>query len=128
MPEGGSRERRRVCDSANGFGRLPPIRSGLPATGILISLGFGGFVRTKLVFLLCALALYLCAPAGAQTLGEITGEVRDAQGAVIPGAEVIATNIATNVARNTMSNDAGVYAFPALPPGAYTVRVSKTGF
>ena len=32
--------------------------------------------------------LLLCAPAFAQTLGTITGEVKDSTGAVVPGATV----------------------------------------
>src|SRR5713226_3063619 len=80
------------------------------------------------VLCLAGLSLLTCLPFFAQTLGEITGEVRDAQGAVIPGADVAVTNIATNVSRATVSNDAGVYAFPALPPGTYNLRVSKAGF
>src|SRR5437867_5898266 len=79
-------------------------------------------VRESALFLCFGLSLF------GQTFGEITGEVRDAQGAVIPGAEVSVTNIATNVSRSTMSNEAGVYAFPALPPGTYQLRVAKAGF
>ncbi len=67
-------------------------------------------------------------PIFGQTFGEITGEVRDSQGAVIPGAEVSVTNVAQNVSRTTTTNDAGLDAFPALPPGSYNLRVAKTGF
>src|SRR6266542_4140078 len=81
----------------------------------------------KRLFLVC-IALFTGLPLLAQTFGGITGEIRDAQAAVIPGAEVVVTNVATNVTRNTVSNDAGVYAFPSLPPGTYTLKVSKTGF
>jgi hypothetical protein len=74
------------------------------------------------------LLLLITLPAFSQTFGEITGEVRDAQGALVPAAEVSVTNIATNVSRATVSNDAGIYSFPALPPGTYSLRVSKPGF
>ena len=37
--------------------------------------------------------LFLWTPGYAQTLGTITGEVKDASGAVIPGATVTAQNI-----------------------------------
>lgn len=53
----------------------------------------------------------------AQTFGEISGEVRDPSGAVVAGATITLTNIGTNAARTTESNDVGVYAFPAVPPG-----------
>ena len=49
-------------------------------------------------------------------------------GAVIVNAKVAATNMATNAKVMTVSNDAGDYLVPSLPPGAYTVRVEKEGF
>src|SRR5262245_53351985 len=63
-----------------------------------------------------------------QTLGEITGQVTDSTGGAVPGARITATNTGTNAARDAVSNEAGIYSFPALQPGAYTVRVEKGGF
>src|SRR5258705_13974641 len=63
-----------------------------------------------------------------QSLGGIVGEVKDATGAVIAGATVTVTNSGTNAARSMASNDAGLYSFPALVPGQYTVRVETRGF
>ena len=74
------------------------------------------------------LALLLRLPFYGQTLGEIAGEVKDSSGAVVPGASVTATNVATNVSRAVVTNDAGIYAFPALVPGTYRVRVEMRGF
>ncbi len=64
----------------------------------------------------------------AQTAAEITGEVRDPSGAVVPNASVTATNAATNVARPTTTNSAGIYSFPELTPGTYQVKVAAAGF
>ena len=64
----------------------------------------------------------------AQTFGSITGEVRDAQGATVPAAEVTLINADTNVSRKTVTNEEGLYSFPSVPPGRYDVRVSKSGF
>src|SRR5258708_10921913 len=64
----------------------------------------------------------------AQTLGEVTGQISDSTGAAVAGASVTATNAATNAARNTVSNEAGVYVFPSLAPGAYHIKVEKPGF
>ncbi|MCM3879599.1 MAG: carboxypeptidase-like regulatory domain-containing protein [Vicinamibacterales bacterium] len=72
--------------------------------------------------------VFVYAPAGAQTLGTITGEVKDASGAIIPGATVTATNTGTNAAREMPSNGAGVYTFAALPPGPYVVKAELQGF
>ena len=68
------------------------------------------------------------ASAFSQTFGEITGAVRDPSGAVIAGATVTVTNVATNASRTTTTNDAGVYSFPALPPGSYRLKVEQQGF
>ena len=75
--------------------------------------------------LVCLLA---CVPAFAQTLGTITGEVKDASGAIIPGVTVTAQNNATNATREGTSNEAGAYSFPAMQPGTYTVKAELQGF
>ncbi len=62
------------------------------------------------------------------TSGEITGTVMDATKAVVPGVEVIATNVATGIARNGLSEASGLYRIPFLPPGTYTLRASLAGF
>lgn len=81
-----------------------------------------GRVLTVLVW------LFLCVPCSAQTLGTITGEVKDASGAVIPGATITVQSTATNATREVQSNEAGAYSFPALPPGPYTVKAELQGF
>jgi hypothetical protein len=72
--------------------------------------------------------LVLCAPSFAQTLGTITGEVKDSTGAVIPGVVVTVVNKATNATRTTTTNTVGLFDFPALPPGGYSVKSEIEGF
>ena len=72
--------------------------------------------------------LILCAPGFAQTLGTITGEVKDSTGGVVPGATVTVVNKATNATRTTPTNAVGLFDFPALPPGTYTVKSELEGF
>jgi hypothetical protein len=77
--------------------------------------------------------LFLCLipalPLMAQSeRGTITGTVRDATGAVVPGATVRVTNVATNVTLDTTSNLSGDYTVPGVPVGSYNVRVEKQGF
>ena len=72
--------------------------------------------------------LLLCAPLLAQSLGTITGAGKDATGAVVPGATVTVVNKGTNATRTTSSNEVGLYDFPALPPGLYTVKTELDGF
>src|SRR4051794_38458134 len=67
-------------------------------------------------------------PGFGQTLGEITGQVADSSGALISGATITVTNTATNASREAVSNEAGVYSFPSLPPAAYNIKVEKPGF
>jgi hypothetical protein len=66
--------------------------------------------------------------ASAQTLGEITGDVADPSGAAVPKAVVTVTNMATNLARQTTTNLSGLYIFPDLVPGTYSVKVTASGF
>jgi len=65
--------------------------------------------------------------AGQAYQGGLRGAIRDADG-LVPGADVVLLNEATSLTRAAISNAAGEYAFPNLPPGTYTVRVSMTGF
>jgi hypothetical protein len=79
----------------------------------------------------CALVLILCPGAGAlaqTTSGSISGTVVDAQDQVVPGADVIVTNEQTQEVRRTITNEVGLFMFPALVPGPYTVRVELAGF
>src|SRR3982750_2565222 len=67
-------------------------------------------------------------PVAGQTFGEITGRVSDPTGAAIPAAQITLTSASTNAVRDTISTDSGDYTFPAVAPGAYTVKVEKTAF
>jgi hypothetical protein len=58
----------------------------------------------------------------------LNGVVKDAQGAVIPGATIVATELTTNIAKTTVTTGAGDYAFPALPLGRYKITASHSGF
>ncbi len=59
----------------------------------------------------------------------MSGVVRDASGATIPGATVIVANEGRGIRRALETNNSGVFTAPALlPAGGYKVTVSKTGF
>src|SRR5437667_3510306 len=67
--------------------------------------------------------------AFAQTpTGTILGTVKDAQGGVIPGATVTATNLGTQYSRSAVTDGAGEYALRLLPVGNYKVEVTIPGF
>ena len=60
--------------------------------------------------------------------GTILGTVQDPSGAPVAGAEVIATGIETNQPYRTVTNGTGYFEFSYLRPGAYSLKVSATGF
>ena len=66
--------------------------------------------------------------AYAQATGTIHGTVIDASGAVIPNAQITATNIHTNQPRAVLTDSSGAYLFSLLPAGDYSVRVASAGF
>src|SRR6202047_4216734 len=80
------------------------------------------------ILLLAGLFCVATGMGSAQTVGEITGEIKDQSGANVSNAPVTATNVATTVSRATVSNTAGVYSFPDLAPGTYQVKVAAPGF
>ena len=76
----------------------------------------------------CFHVLALALPLAAQDRATINGTVTDPSGAVISGAQLTLDSRATGLHRVTASDDHGLYEFPALPVGTYTVSISKTGF
>ncbi len=78
-----------------------------------------------LVTLLFALA---ARPQTQITTGTIQGTVTDANGAVMPGANVEIKNLDTNLSRTLTTDDGGRFVALALSPGRYSVTVSKQGF
>jgi hypothetical protein len=66
-------------------------------------------------------------PAAAQTiLGSITGTVKDATGAAVPGAAVAAENLATGLVVKANSDNNGSYSVPNLPAGTYKVSFNPS--
>ena len=58
-------------------------------------------------------------PAAAQfDRGQISGTVKDAQGAVVPGATVTVTNTQTAITQTTVTDSSGFYTVPNLAPGS----------
>lgn len=51
-----------------------------------------------------------------------------ATGAAVPAAKIFLTNIATHATCETVSTDSGDYAFPAVAPGGYNLRVEHSSF
>lgn len=85
-------------------------------------------VAGLLSLLICSLLLL---PAGAfaqEFRATISGQVVDPTGAVVPGASVVVRETHTGAINRTTSDSVGQYVLPFLPPGDYSITVTKTGF
>jgi outer membrane receptor protein involved in Fe transport len=81
--------------------------------------------------LLCAAALAAFLLGGGSASAQnatVEGIVRDASGAVLPGATVTAKNEETGLTRTAVADGVGQYHVRALPPGRYTLVVELSGF
>src|ERR1700752_547340 len=84
-----------------------------------------GLVRT---FVVLSAVLLVPASSFAQQ-SSISGVVKDASGAVLPGVSVEATSsVLTEKVRAVVTDGTGQYRIVSLPPGTYTVTVALQGF
>ncbi len=84
-------------------------------------------LRSRALRLYCALTIGFT--LGAQEFrSTIAGSVTDQQGALIPNAEVIATQIDTQAHFRSVSAADGEFTLPFVPPGLYRVDVTAQGF
>src|SRR5947209_15862723 len=60
--------------------------------------------------------------------GQIRGTVTDAQGAVVPGVNVLVASTETNLVTKLTTNQSGFYLATELVPGTYTVQFRAQGF
>src|SRR5919112_1805123 len=73
--------------------------------------------------------LSFASPAFAQAVyGSIGGIVKDASGAILPGATVTITSIERKSVDTVVSNESGFYTKERLLPGIYEVKAEITGF
>ena len=75
-----------------------------------------------------ALLLFSAPRLQAQTTAQLTGTVTDPSGGVIPNAQVTLLDEATGTSRVVQTNGDGLYAFPALVPSSYSLKVVAKGF
>jgi hypothetical protein len=87
-------------------------------------------MRRTLV-LICTIAALFAIPWAAhaqRTTGDIRGTITDDTGAVLPGVTLTLRGPAVPGAPTTVTNESGVYRFPNLPPGTYTINAELQGF
>lgn len=85
-------------------------------------------MKIRFFFLIAALLSFSLVAVAQTSRGTVAGTITDPNGAVIPGATVILTNLETTVTRTTTTNDEGFYRFDAVDLGSYSVQVSATNF
>jgi len=84
----------------------------------------------KLIFVM-TLAAILSASVLARAQGttsQVNGTVTDSTGAIVIGANATITSTATGLVYRATTDSLGAYHITNLPPGAYTMDVTKTGF
>src|SRR2546427_12549091 len=85
-------------------------------------------LRSASVFFL-VVSLFTCLPVLAQTVtGDVTGDVTDSSGAVLPNVTVTAVNTGTNFSRSATTSNTGNYRIPDLPIGQYKGTATAQGF
>ncbi|MGH9560891.1 MAG: carboxypeptidase-like regulatory domain-containing protein, partial [Terracidiphilus sp.] len=91
-------------------------------------------MRIRFLALLFALALCVSMlgvrSVSAQATGnaQLNGTVTDPSGATVAGAKIEVRNTATNATSTATTNQSGFYAVPNLPPGAYELTATASGF
>ena len=84
--------------------------------------------RNLPLFLTVTAGLLWTALSFAQTTASIAGQVTDVSGAAISGASIVVTSESTGLTRTVESQADGSYLATLLPPGAYRIETSFSGF
>ena len=83
---------------------------------------------SRVLLVLLALALTSVAVFAQQESGQLSGTVRDPNGALVSAATVTITSVGTSAERTATTGSDGTYIIPGLQPGLYDVKVSASGF
>jgi hypothetical protein len=82
-------------------------------------------------FLIVLGALAGCVPLIAQNVvftGALSGRATDESGAVIPGVSIVVQHLETGVKQSAETNSSGLYRFPVLTPGSYSITAGFKNF
>src|SRR5215216_3177110 len=92
---------------------------------------FGG-ARQSCIRIVCLIFMAFVAPMNAQgqigSQGQISGFLRDQQGAAVIGATVVVTHTGTRQQRTAQTDSSGYYVVASIPAGTYDMSVEQTGF
>jgi hypothetical protein len=101
--------------------RILQLQSSLSFVGRhLRTVAFGVTAAVILVHAICVSAQI--------TTSQINGTVTDSAGALVIGANIAATNSGTGILYKETTDNLGAYHITNLPPGKYTMEVTKAGF
>src|SRR5271154_6711745 len=108
---------------------------------LLVTINIGGSMKSRptssprvadgwlaIIFYFAIFAFAAKGNAQLAGTGSIQGSISDATGAIIQNATVTVTNVATQVKRTAVTPGSGLFSFPNLDIGTYTVEVAAPGF
>src|SRR5437879_3476795 len=95
---------------------------------VLLAPAYGALVRTGTRILFMCLALAGGALAQQASITSIVGRVADPSGAALPGASVTAVEDGTQQTYSGKTNEEGLYSFPFVRVGTYTITATAPGF
>src|SRR5436190_1475376 len=93
---------------------------------LLATFGFNRLLSVLALSFLMGSISALCGQQVATT--NLTGTIKDPNGALVAGAKVFVKNKDTGVSRDASSNDQGVFVITNLAAGSYLVKVEASGF
>src|SRR5262249_1524466 len=85
-------------------------------------------VAATLAALLLTAPLAFAQGGGASQAGTINGKVVDPSGSVLPGVTVTISSPSMMGQQTQVTNELGLYRFPAVPPGTYQITYELSGF
>lgn len=85
-------------------------------------------ITSLLVVLIFFSSLVMTVVQAQTASGNVSGQVTDPSGAVLPDAVVHLANVQTGVSRDTTTSNAGDYEFLSVPAGSYRLTVTHDGF
>jgi hypothetical protein len=83
---------------------------------------------SRFAFLFILIAAFTSTLSAQSTFGTILGTVKDATGAVVPGATITLTNKGTTTQRTATSDGSGEFTLSNIDVGKYSVAITAPGF
>jgi hypothetical protein len=90
--------------------------------------GIGRAIAGFISLLIGSLLLLTSGAFAQEFRATISGTISDTTGALIPSAIIVVTETQSGTVNRTTSDRAGQYVVPFLPPGEYSITVTKSGF